>query len=175
MLLAAGDIVPLVRGHQCFIAGVFKELPMSPNSRHPAAFQKRDPVGHCNSGQTVGHHKHGHARGLVPTGAVAQAAQDLGLHHRIDRRRCVIEHQHPRATHECPSQGDALALTATQGYAPFAHHGVEAAGQLFDEAARPCALKHLPQLVVVEVTPQRHVVAQRGGKQKALLKHQGNR
>ena len=68
-----------------------------------------------------------------PSHHLGQRVADLVLLGRVDRRRGVVEDQHPRVGEDRPGDGDALALAARQREAPLADHGVVALGQLVDE------------------------------------------
>ena len=57
-------------------------------------------------------------------GALAQRVADACVGLKVNGRKRVVKHQHRRVQHEGARNGDALLLSARQGDAAFAHHGV---------------------------------------------------
>ena len=62
----------------------------------------------------------------------------------VDIRRRLIEDDYGRVLHNCPRDGDALALAAGERRAALPYHGVKAVGQRHDEviAARLLCCGH---------------------------------
>ena len=71
---------------------------------------------------------------VVSESEAAQVVEHGELGGRIERRRGVVEQQQPRVAGEGAGEGDALALPARQRDAALADDGVEAVGQVADEA-----------------------------------------
>ncbi len=112
---------------------------------------------------------------VVVDSSLAQALEDLGLDHRIDRRGGVVEDEHPGLAQQSAGQRDALALAAREGDAPLAHHGGHAQRHLPHEPVGPGDRERAAHLVVGDVGAQRDVLPERVGEQERLLEHQRHR
>lgn len=51
----------------------------------------------------------------------------------VDRRGCLVEHEHGRIPQDGPGDGQPLALASRELLAPLAHEGVAAVRQAEDE------------------------------------------
>ena len=124
---------------------------------------RRGPVGDDDR-RPPGHH-------------LAERGADLVLLRRVDRRRRVVEDQHPRVGEHRARDRDALTLPARQREAVLADHGVVAVGQRVDErrrrrragaARRTCVQRRLR-------IGERDVLAHRVGEEERVLEHDADR
>ena len=111
------------RGQQLGVGAVGHDVPVLEQDDAVGQADRREPVRHDQRGATL--HEH------------AQRVVDLLLDLDVDGAGGVVEHQDGRVDEQGAGDGDALALTARQGVAAFAHHRVVAVGQFPDEGVGP--------------------------------------
>ena len=110
-------------------------------------------------------------RGAV-RGQVAQRRVDRGLGRVVDRRRRVVEHQHPRVGEHRPGQGDALPLPAGEREPALADQRVVALGQVVDELRHLRRLRRGDDLLVRRVRAAvGDVGADRVGEEEGVFEH----
>src|SRR5665811_791819 len=80
-----------------------------------------------------------------------ESPPDFHLRDRIDRRRRIVENQHPGVTKDRPSKGDPLALASTQAVAAFTHHRVVSVGKPADELVRLSQTSCQPNLLACRI------------------------
>ena len=87
----------------------------------------------------------------------------------------LVEQQQRRPAQQGAGDGDALALTARQPGAAFAHEGVEAVRQGAEEGLGIGVARRFPQFVLACVPiAVAEVVASRGGEDHRFLRHHGD-
>ena len=108
-----------------------------------------------------------------PVHHLAERGADLVLLGRVDRRRRVVEDQHPRVGEHRAGDRDALALPAGEREPVLADHGVVAVGKVVDEvgsAPASRAARRTCSIVALGIG-ERDVLAHRVGEEERVLEH----
>ncbi len=110
-------------------------------------------------------------------GAVLHQPLERGLYQRlalgVERGRRLVEQEERRLAQDGAGNGDALALAARQRHPTFADRGIELLRQQADELQRMRELGRALDLGIACAGPaETNVVADRGGKDHRVLRHQ---
>ena len=144
-----------------------QQLGLGADVHHPTAVEHGDPVRQRQRRAPVRDQQRGAARGQVAQGRV-----DRGLGRVVDRRRRVVEHQHPGVGEHRAGQGDALALSAGQREPALADQRVVALGQALDELRHLRRLRRGDDLLVRGVRAAvGDVGADRVGEEEGVFEH----
>ena len=147
--------VAVLAGHQLVVWSVVDD---------PTVGEVHDLVGEPDRRRPRGDHQHGRA-----DESVAEVGEHRGLGRRVQRRRGVIEQEQARPAHQCPRQGDPLALAAAEADAALPDHRVDAVRRLGDEVLGTGQAQRLPEVRVRDRLPERQVVTDRAGEEERLL------
>ena len=143
---------------------------MGAQGGHPAAVQHQDAVGLHQGGDPVGDQQHGGAVQSVP-----QSGANFGVGLGIHGGQGVVKHHNGRLLHQHPGNGHSLLLSAGQGHAPLAHHGVVPLGEGGDGLVHAGDGGGTAHGLVFRVRPHGADILAHGlGKQERLLEHQAD-
>ena len=82
-----------------------------------------------------------HDERRAPLAEFGKGALNLHFGHIVERAGRLVENEHGRIFEECPSDGNALLLSAGEFDAPFADLGIVAVGQAHDVIVNICAFR----------------------------------
>ena len=156
------------RGQHLAVALARREqLGVRPVGDDASAVEQHDPVSERDGRGSVGDDERRPALHHL-----TERGTDLVLLRRVDRRRRVVEDQHPRLRDHRACDRHPLALPARQRVAVLADLGAEAVREPVDEllgAGEPSRAPHLLHRRVG--IGERDVVAHRAGEEERLLEH----
>lgn len=81
-----------------------------------------------------------HDERRAPLAEFGKGALNLHFGHIVERAGRLVENEHGRIFEECPSDGNALLLSAGEFDAPFADLGIVAVGQAHDVIVNICCV-----------------------------------